>query len=428
MSFINNRSGLFAASLVCKTWSPIALSHLWRALYSVVPLCKLLGPMTSIHDWYLGYTDTISEANWTRFEFYSQKIRKICGGRIQATIEAGSMIQLLNSRPPSIRYILPRVTEIEWMETNEIGWLPQLVPLLSPTLKSFTLHSSSDRISGDIDTIVILRHLAFLPGLKLEKLEADWIKSTEDIDTALCDILDRQRESLMIFSHKSFDLSERFSASISRLRSLLILELDFSDSRHPTDRDFNNFSDALASRCSELRVVQFRTVYGAPERTFYAFQPLTRIKEMKFIQIHCSGLVLELQDLQEMGASWRSLAVLGFSYCEIPLPWLSAIARHFSSTLEVIDVNLLMSEDIDHDHTTLTPFSSVKRVRSLADVPPESIHSVGSFFQRLVAPGTIVECSYGTARRLTEAVGSLVRWRGKWKDDEDMSSPGSPVS
>ncbi|KAG8931668.1 hypothetical protein FRC01_001003 [Tulasnella sp. 417] len=370
--------------------------------------------MEPIGEDYVGYTDTISEADWTRFEFYSQKVRRIHTVVWTTAIEAGSMIQLLNSRPPSIPYILPTVAEIDWRSSDTSGWLSQLCPLLSPTLKSFTLHA--ERLWSETEARVILRHLAFLPGLKLEELEVDLIESMPDV---VCDILDRQRENLMTFSHHSFDLNERLSASISQLRSLISLELSFSDSRGRTNRDFNDFCDALASRCPRLRVVRLRNMSGAQGRTFYAFQPLTRIKKMKVIRLACSDLVLELQDLQEMGASWRSLEALRFPYSSIPLPWLATIARHFSSALEAIEAIIPVPKDFDPDYTTFTPFTSVKRISCLYYVRPESAKTVGTFFQRLVAPGTIVGSSYGAARRLEEAVGNMVRWQGEWPSEEE---------
>ncbi|KAG8931667.1 hypothetical protein FRC01_001002 [Tulasnella sp. 417] len=369
--------------------------------------------------YYSVYTDTISEADWTRFEFYSQKVRTIRTYALTETIEAGSMIQLLNSRPPSIRYLLPRVAEIDWELTDEPRSLPQLVPLLSPTLKSFTLHSDSGSMSEDIDTIVVLRHLAFLPGLKLLKLGANWLESTPDLDPAICDILDSQKETLMSFSHQTFDLNERFSASISRLRSLVRLDLDFSGTHNQTNQNFNNFSATLASRCPILQFVRLRNMFGAQGRTFYAFLPLTGIKEMKSIQIHCVDLALELQDLQEMGASWRSLKELRFPFSSILLPWLATIARHFSSALEVIEAIIPVPKDFDPDYTTFTPFTSVKHISCLYYVQPESAKAVGSFIQRLVAPGTAVGASYGAVRRLTEAVGSGVSWWGEWESEKE---------
>ncbi|KAG9044204.1 hypothetical protein FS837_008618, partial [Tulasnella sp. UAMH 9824] len=300
------------------------------------------------------------------------------------------LIQFFNSRAPSTPYIFPRVAEINWAETNEAGWLLYLAPLLSPALKSFTLKLKSGRSTSLAEARTVLCQLALLPGLKLEQLGVRWNNPASKLDTVTCDILDLQRDFLKSFSHRSFNLDERLGASISQLQSLINLELQFIEVSKRTNADFNSFSDALASRCPGLQTIRFRIPLGPQGFTFCAFQPLMRIKGPKGIRVECPELVLKVQDFQEMGASWRSLEALGFPDSAVPLHWFAAIAKHFSSTLEDIDVSIWVTDNLDPDSTGLTPFTSLKRVSFLGYVPPESFKMVGSLFQQLVAPDTVV--------------------------------------
>lgn len=415
MSFLHDNEDLLAASLVCKTWNSIALDHLWRTLHSVIPLFKLLGPRVFLNDRW-NYADTISQAGWERFEFYGRKVRKIdneCNQSTMEEVEAESLIQFFNSAAPSNPYIFPRIAEINWAETSEAGWLLYLPPFLSPTLKSFTLKLKSGRNTSSAEARTVLRQLSLLPGLKLEHLGVRWNNPTWKLDTVICAILDLQSKSLKSFSHLSFNLDERLGASISQLQSLIRLELQFLEVSKRTNADFYSFSDALASRCPGLQTVRFRIPLGPGGFRFCAFQPLTRIKELKGIRVECADLVLKVQDFQEMGTSWRSLEALGFPDSSIPLPWLAAVAKHFSSTLEHMDVSIWVTEDLDPDSTGLTPFTSLKRVSFLGYVPPESFTMVGSLFQQLVAPETVVECAKGIKRHLAGLTGNSVKWMGR---------------
>ncbi|KAG8939794.1 hypothetical protein FRC00_013527, partial [Tulasnella sp. 408] len=205
------------------------------------------------------YADAILEADWARFESYSRRVRKINNEGVFSIWELGpgALAQVGTSRPPSTPYILPRVTEINWTETRDTGWLQQLIPLLSPSLKSFGLKMMSDRSTSVTDARVVLRHLACLARLKLERLHARWPDSVATLDAAFCDVLDRQKNSLKSLSHQSFNLDERLGTYLSQLPNLVNLELRFVDVNTQTEEDFKNFSNLLASKCSGLETIRF---------------------------------------------------------------------------------------------------------------------------------------------------------------------------
>ncbi|KAG9032052.1 hypothetical protein FS837_002819 [Tulasnella sp. UAMH 9824] len=412
MSFLDDNS-LFVAGLVCKTWSPVALNHLWGTLDSVVPLLLLLGPMTLEFDG-MKYADAILEADWARFESYSRRVRKINNEGVFSIWELGpgAFAQVGTSRPPSTPYILPRVTEINWTESREAGWLQQLIPLLSPSLKSFSLKMMSERSTSVTDARVVLRHLASLPRLKLERLQARWPDSVGALDAAFCDVLYRQRTSLKSISHQSFNLDKQFGTYLSQLPNLVNLELRFIDVNTQTDEEFKEFSHLLASKCSGLETIRFSIPFGPQEPTFYAFRPLTRIEGLREFHLKCGELGLQEQDLREMGESWRSLVSLGFPNSRIPLPWVAAIAEHFPPTLENIDVDIGVSEDLDPDNTVHSTFVSLKRISYIEMASPKALKAVGLFLHRLVAPGTVVECAKWMEEPLMEVTGGAVKWKG----------------
>ncbi|KAG8953296.1 hypothetical protein FRC04_002706 [Tulasnella sp. 424] len=402
MLFLDEYRDLFAASLVCKTWTPIALDHLWRTLNSVDPLCRLLGPMQYL-DGFWRFTDTILGADWTRFEFYSQKVRRIDNDFDGGELGHGTLTQVLNIRPPSIPYILPRVTEINWTEQETARGILDLTPLFSPTLKSFALTNTSN----PIDVGVVLRHLVFLPGLKLEGFHARW--ESRQFEGPLCDVLDRHRDSLKSFSHHSFEPEERLLNSLTQLVNLTNLELELYRTLR-TDEDCNNFSDVLASRCPGLKKIRFRFPFQGIF-TFYAIQPLMRIKRLREISMKARHLDLKVEDFREMGDAWRSLVALGFPNSLIPLPWLATITEHFSPTLEYINMWIQVPDGLNPDYTTLTPLTpSLKRISFIESAEPETFDAVGSFFCKLAASNTVVECSEGMGQYLRMVTGNSVKW------------------
>ncbi|KAG9032053.1 hypothetical protein FS837_002820 [Tulasnella sp. UAMH 9824] len=398
MSFLDDCGDLLAASLVCKTWSPIALDHLWNTLDS-------------------SYTDTLFQADWARFELYSRRVRNIVKEGVESSwgdLGAGALAQVVNNRPTSVPYILPRITEIEWTETPEAGWLLQLIPLLAPTLKSFALNVMSDATTSVTDGRVILRHLVFLPGLKLQRLQVGWLDPVPRLDAAVCNVLDYQKESLVSLSHQSFNLNKQLSTSLSQLPGLVSLDLKFTNVYRRTDEDFNSFSNLLASKCPGLRTIRFCIPFGPREFTFHAFRPLTRIGGLREIFLECGELDLKVQDFEEMGGSWRSLVALGFPDSWIPLPWFATIAEHFPPTLEDINFGIRVAEDLDANCTIVTAFTSLKRISYIEVASPKTLKAVGSFLRRLVAPSTVVECAKWMEQRLKEVTGNSVKWKGKW--------------
>lgn len=273
------------------------------------------------------------------------------------------------------------------------------------------------------DARVVLRHLAFLPGLKLESLHARWLDPSPRLTSAVCDVLDRQRESLKSFFHRSFDLDKRLSTSITQLANLLHLELNFSTVNRRTDEDFNGFSDVLASRCPGLKKIRFCIPFGPREFTFYAFRPLTRIEGLREFSLECGDLDLKVRDFREMGEAWRSLVAIGFPDSWIPLPWFATIAEHFSPALEDIHVDIRVPEDLDSDCTILTPFTpSLKRISIIRFATPGTFKAVGSVLRQLVAPNTVVECAKWMEERLKGVTGNSVKWKGKWEREDIESS------
>ncbi|KAG9006647.1 hypothetical protein FRB90_009796 [Tulasnella sp. 427] len=427
MSFLESDGDLFNSSLVCKTWSPVALNNLWRSLTSVVPLFMLLGEM-GVHDWdrsSLFFTDAILAANWTQFERYSRKVRRIANEHCTQDVEPGALIQVINNRPASIPYIFPRLTEIEWIEDphRPNSRLLHLVPLMSPTLTSFDLTIDGEDSRSVTGARVVLRHLALLPGLKLQHLRTNWLDSSKWLTAAVCEVLRCQSESLQSFAYQVFDLDEPLLQSVSRLPNLVDLQLKFSGVGHHTSEEFHDFNETLAAHCTSLEEIRFCVTFGPRDFGFYCFRPLTKLEGLKKICLECPDMELLEKDIVLMGEGWRSLVKLELPQSWIPLSWFVTIAEHFPPTLQEIYVEITVDEDLDSECAIPKPFTDLKRISCLRIATPQALPTIGTIMKRLVTPGTTVECAMWMLQPLQKLTANSVKWKGVWEAERNLRSP-----
>ncbi|KAG8931663.1 hypothetical protein FRC01_000998 [Tulasnella sp. 417] len=286
----------------------------------------------------------------------------------------------------------------------------------------------SDSTTNAPDARVILRHLAFSPGLRLQELQARWPELVPRLDDAVSDVLDRQKESLKSFSHQAFNLNEQLRTSISQLPNLVKLELKFIDVTTRADSDFNNFCNAVASSCPGLETSRFSIPSGPRSFTFHAFRPLMRIGGLRKFFLESGDLALKEKDFQEMGESWQSLERLSLPDSRIPLHWFAGIAKYFSCMLEEINVDIQVPEDLDPDCAVPKAFKALKRISYVEAVSPKALEAVISLLRRLVSPNTVVECAEWMEQPLKEVTGNSVHWKGERRRSKRLFSPDSPGS
>ncbi|EAU83713.1 hypothetical protein CC1G_05617 [Coprinopsis cinerea okayama7 len=156
-SHLDNIS-LVRAARVNKTWSPIALSFLWRELDDPRPLFRLLAPggfeygngkfvRSASPPLILSYSNFVSlspkdfktlptEDNWTRFEHYSRRIRSLS---IDDTDEKYSLIFDKFARLRPLRPLFPSLRKLEWIAPNENSLTQRSVLFMHDSVRDFSL-------------------------------------------------------------------------------------------------------------------------------------------------------------------------------------------------------------------------------------------------------------------------------------------------
>ncbi|KAG2002305.1 hypothetical protein CC2G_004506 [Coprinopsis cinerea AmutBmut pab1-1] len=135
-SHLDNIS-LVRAARVNKTWSPIALSFLWRELDDPRPLFRLLAPGGFEYgNGKFDFKTLPTEDNWTRFEHYSRRIRSLS---IDDTDEKYSLIFDKFARLRPLRPLFPSLRKLEWIAPNENSLTQRSVLFMHDSVRDFSL-------------------------------------------------------------------------------------------------------------------------------------------------------------------------------------------------------------------------------------------------------------------------------------------------
>ncbi|KAG9221509.1 hypothetical protein CCMSSC00406_0009498 [Pleurotus cornucopiae] len=177
----SNSSQNYHNALVSKIWSNEALSVLWRTLDSLLPLLRLLGPMTLVSKQdelpYYKYERLIHSENWVLFRRYAWRVRKIEYDDMSPHpnfSDSVFMDIIISSRTLSGIELLPNLHRLSSNDTPLIQkWLPLFI---NKSLSALDLQAS-----GSADMHLLTRTLSHLhhlcPNLRnlslLTKLELD---------------------------------------------------------------------------------------------------------------------------------------------------------------------------------------------------------------------------------------------------------------
>ncbi|KAF7425940.1 hypothetical protein PC9H_008302 [Pleurotus ostreatus] len=178
--------------LVSKVWSNQALSILWRTLDSLLPLLRLLGPMTLASGEgrpYYKYDRLINSEDWVVFQRYAWRVRRIEIGYMRPPNFSDSVFMdiIIASRTLSGVELLPNLQSLSSEDTLFIQkWIPLFI---NKSLSALDL-----RVSGPVDMHLLTRTLSHLHHLcpKLQNLSLSTEFELDDapqFDAALSSLL-----------------------------------------------------------------------------------------------------------------------------------------------------------------------------------------------------------------------------------------------
>ncbi|KAF9491222.1 hypothetical protein BDN71DRAFT_1498161 [Pleurotus eryngii] len=159
------RAQNYRNALISKTWSNEALSVMWYKLDTILPLLKLLGPMTlyeenSLHNF--AYVRHIQPDNWVVFRRYSWRVHEIHHRVLNYDFSDSIFIDIMATSTLSSYDLMPNLRTLAY---DGRGPFLKFVPLLiHKALHSLELHLMNEN-NFDDDELELLfkRTLSYIP-------------------------------------------------------------------------------------------------------------------------------------------------------------------------------------------------------------------------------------------------------------------------
>ncbi|KAF9491217.1 hypothetical protein BDN71DRAFT_96290 [Pleurotus eryngii] len=286
-------------ALVSKIWSNEALSVLWRKLDSLLPLLRLLGPMTLVSKQdelpYYKYERLIRSEDWALFRRYAWRVRKIEYDDMSPHpnfSDSVFMDIIISSRTLSGIELLPNLRRLSCDDTPFIQkWLPLFI---NKSLSTLDL-----QVSGSADMHLLTRTLSHLHHLcpNLRKLSLSTKLGLDDapqFDTIL--------SSLPLLHEVKLSTSLLCPATLSTLAHLPHLEsftITTIDADEESTLPVMPLPDAFLSLTAFTGMVEFRSIASFLE----AYEP----RELRTLDVYSTNV--------ESHATYQSLFAVVASAC-----------------------------------------------------------------------------------------------------------------
>ncbi|KAG9012729.1 hypothetical protein FRB93_001282 [Tulasnella sp. JGI-2019a] len=372
------------AACLSSQWLDVALEKLWKDLDSVLPLLKLISPLSGG-----GNTGTIisflhepNDVDWDRFNGYARRVRSIGWNDKEEVLSNDIFAQIFLHRPHT-HPLLPNIETISWTASKE-STLTQFLPMVCNSLKTLKL-----RINAPCSVHAVKSTLKGLDdrGVLLESLEIQAWFNVGDIENSLAAYLCDQwelravglpqyygtRDIVAVLGSlpklevlrttnslaeaelgMQWDLGEGTFSNLSSFgfnASLTIAEYivrlhSFSHlsaisitppSANAIANDLGRLLVTLVSRCPHLSSVQFNLCQLPPESPTINVQeldPLLKLERMEVLEIESRQPIVGIDRgfISKIAASWPTLRRLRLT----PEPTTSVIPEGAGSPISIL--------------------------------------------------------------------------------------------
>ncbi|KAG8986311.1 hypothetical protein FRB94_002893 [Tulasnella sp. JGI-2019a] len=344
------------AARLSSQWLDVALEKLWKDLDSVLPLLKLISPLSGggNTETIISFTHALNDVDWSRFSAYACRVRSIAWNDEGGVLSNEIFAQIFFQRPPT-HPLLPRIETITWTASKE-NTLIQLLPMVCNSLTTLKL-----RINAPCPAQAVTSTLKGLNdrGARLKNLDIQAWFNVGDIEIPLTAYLCDQWELREVGLPQYYGTKEIVTVlgSLPKLEVLrttnLLAEAElgmqwelgegtFSNlssfgfnasltmakyifSLHPFSRlsaisitppsanaaanDLGRFLVTLASRCPRLSSVHFNLCQHPPEIPAFDVQelsPLFSLECMEVLEVDSRQPVvgIDRRFISEIAAVW----------------------------------------------------------------------------------------------------------------------------
>ncbi|KAG8987262.1 hypothetical protein FRB90_003494, partial [Tulasnella sp. 427] len=386
------------AAVVCRRWTSPALDALWRFLDDLRPLFGLLGGLETIHYyveeefWDIQSDVVLSEQSWDTFKSYAARIRRLEPADETVEIAPGLLMRALAHCETGI---LPNLQGVHWKMDGYFPILNHITAFCPASLRhmSFDFIRDNDDIAWWMERM--LNGLTSSPIKHLESFEfkADVPRTSNIEDRFPCG------NALVNFIKTQPDLQDlgllTFEIVDPTLIPSLLQALPRLCSFHVNMENFSKFQMCLfelGQASPSLKRIAIAGPLTSEDETLTkadieSLYQLPLVEELK-LWLDCK-LLLEVQDIQQMGQAWSRLtSLILYSSTEpgIPLSYLTSFAQ-WLPLLERLAARFDCTGSVPSADAVAHRFNSLKLLIIIWDQnPPNNSATLAEFLSMVCGP------------------------------------------
>ncbi|KIO32396.1 hypothetical protein M407DRAFT_18707 [Tulasnella calospora MUT 4182] len=313
------QSTLGTCALVCKLWSEVALDELWKHLDSVFPLLELVMSLELLRNLGLRVPDAsqilsskLSDADWSRFHYYSRKVRSISydhekryrPNSITPAIGPEAIAMLCLHHPSGLE-MLPRLETLKW-STN--GSTTPILPFLSSRVKSLEVELTGGSQSVDDFFRALAGRTPHLTNFHLKTLTA-----VKDIEPSLRKAIGtwKKLETLIL---PPYYLRPSIVGLVASLPNLKTLEHDYTC--HPPYDEAAMLQELPENAFPELDSFGFNSNPPSAQRLALKYSGLfTRLTSINIDAANSVGGEEALTFVHHLGSKCVQLLDISLNFC-----------------------------------------------------------------------------------------------------------------
>ncbi|KAG9036179.1 hypothetical protein FS837_001734 [Tulasnella sp. UAMH 9824] len=435
-----------SAARVCRTWSELAFDRIWRSMGSLVPLFILIGKMHKGTDEEWDFSESIQDADWSRYAVYAPRIRNIT--HIEMFLSSGPSNQafqaVVDYIPPHLE--LPRPRSILTLTNSTTAETPQEVPMISQSLRDLTVSQvrlSHDQLEVDCSHYIraILKAAAMLPHPSLETLSMGCYGSDAALLEAFSACLTKHSSTLSDLT-ATFPFDDQVWAVIFSLPNLRALDMAPLTTNAPApSEEILARIRTLVERHPLLKRLKLELSLP-PEEPLYPqlIRSLMGLRGLETLELRVTApLLLSEAQVMEMGASWPKIRRLQLSTSVIwsevgweieprtDLSLLPSFLRHIPP-LEELCIPLACKQTIVTPSAEQVPVSALQILDvGNSSAPEASQEAVVAYLAAVLPHGALIhDWSFGPVRSFWKRVAidlAAIRKPEQPSDSEDDTTP-----
>ncbi|KAG8931687.1 hypothetical protein FRC01_000963 [Tulasnella sp. 417] len=301
---------LHSATLVCHTWSWIAIDYLWVTADSLAPLFNTLAPMHySKEESNWTFVTDLSQANWPRFHAYARRIRTVKiynpSNRWSQPVSMDSVKIVQASMPSGYRFPEPvRLLSYDSLASGSAARsLQNLLCIVSSAIKELhVVEYQYHRILPNLDDPPVQALFRRFGELEAPSLESITLKHPFSIlnSPSLPNLINRHASTMHTLSI-NVPYNEQLWIVMRELHNLKDLSLGFEwfNRRQDMMAVLNEMTSGVFSKLEALSVYLQPANLRTKAQHAEVYRSIGRLAQLTFLRIKSVTPIMPYADLME---------------------------------------------------------------------------------------------------------------------------------